>query len=457
MSAPQAEAPSFRTLVQVFARIGVLSFGGPAGQIALMHRELVDERKWVSDARFLHALQYCTLIPGPEAQQLATYIGFLLHGTRGGLAAGLLFVIPGAIVLALLSSLYVASRSVPVVAAVLFGVKCAVLGIVLEALARIAKRGLVSRVSRPLAFAAFAALFFFRVPFPLVVLSAGLFGVAGNALAPSLFPRAASKDTTAKDADTYVVDRLFAQNALLHTRPSRGRALTVTLVTALLLAAPFAMTYAAFGPRSIFFEQATLFGKAAFVTFGGAYAVLAYVAQDAVERRGWLATPEMMDGLGLAETTPGPLILVLEFVAFVAAFRAPTGLPPYLAGALASCVMLWMTFVPCFFFIFLGAPYVESLRENERLHAALSCVTAAVVGVIANLSVYLALHTLFADVGERAFGPLVLYVPTLTSLRLDALFIALVCGLGLLRGGLGMAKTLGLAAALGLATMTLRA
>ena len=395
-----APPPTYAQALRVWARIGLLSFGGPAGQIALMHRELVEERKWIDEGRYLNALNFCMLLPGPEAMQLATYVGWRLHGVKGGLTAGLLFVIPGALVVLALSMLYAAFGKVPLVEAVFVGIKAAVLAIVVEALLRIARRSLKGSVEWGIAAAAFVAIFFLAVPFPLIVLAAALIGFArgGNLAAASSVARTDIKVPIARTVATVAVW------------------LAIWIV-------PLAALTAIFGQTHVLSQIALLFSKLAVVTFGGAYAVLAYLAQDVVETHHWLTAGEMLDGLGLAETTPGPLILVTEFVGFLAAHRHGGG-NPWIMGTLGALVTLWATFAPCFLWIFAGAPYIEKLNAEPRLKAALSAVTAAVVGVILNLTVWFALHVLFATVTERSAGPLRLYVPELASISWPALVLA---------------------------------
>ena len=434
---------------RVWAQIGLLSFGGPAGQVALMHRELVERRKWIDEERFLHALNYCMLLPGPEATQLATYIGWLLHRTRGGLIAGLLFVLPGFVSILALSALYAGFRELPAVVALFFGLKAAVLAVVLEAVLRIGRRALRSPVLVGLAALAFIARFLFAVPFPMVVLAAGLFGLLGHRALPAAFPRPAAVSANHEHAS--LVDRMAAAGELAHTRPSWRAAARVVAVCLPLWAAPVLALALLFGADSVFVQQGVLFSKAAVVTFGGAYAVLAYIAQQAVEVFGWLRPGEMLDGLGLAETTPGPLIMVVQFVAFMGAFRNAHGLPPLAAGVVGSLITVWVTFVPCFTWIFLGAPYIEALRGQRALHAALSAITAAVVGVILNLSLWFGLHVLFRRVSEQHFGPLQLLVPELSSLDLAATLLAAMAMLALFRFKLGLARTLALSAAAGAA------
>jgi chromate transporter len=411
----------FAEAVRTWTRIALQSFGGPAGQIAVMHRILVEEKRWIGEERFLHALSYCMLLPGPEAQQLATYIGWLLHRTAGGLVAGLLFVLPGFLAILALSLCYVAYAEVPLVEAIFFGIKPAVLALVLEALARIAKRALGHAAQWAVAGAAFAAIFFFAVPFPWIVLAAGLVGLLGARLAPQVFrgPR-----PPIQAGATPVVDALLDCQALPHTRPSLGRTARIAAVCLALWLVPVAALYLTRGADDVFTQIAVFFSKLAVVTFGGAYAVLAYMAQQAVETYGWLSAREMLDGLGMAETTPGPLIQVVQFVGFLGAWRDPGTLSPWLAGVLAALLTTWVTYVPCFLWIFAGAPYVERLRENAWLRGALSGITAAVVGVILNLAIWFSLHTLFGVVDERHFGWLRLHVPAWTSLDPAAAAIA---------------------------------
>jgi chromate transporter len=442
-----AERVSFSEALRVWARIGLLSFGGPAGQVALMHQELVERRRWIDEERFLHALNYCMLLPGPEAQQLATYIGWLMHKTRGGLAAGLLFVLPGFVSILALSLLYAGLGQLPAVAALFFGLKAAVLAIVLEAVLRIGKRALKSRLLVAIAAAAFIAIFFLQAPFPLIVLGAGLLGLLAQRLRPGIFASAVKQVQV--DAHGSVIERMAQAGELAHTLPSRARVWRVALAGALLWGLPLAALQMALGDSSVFVKEAVLFSKAALVTFGGAYAVLAYIAQQAVAVYGWLRPGEMLDGLGLAETTPGPLIMVVQFVGFMGAFRQPGGLSPLLAGTLGSIVTVWVTFVPCFLWIFLGAPYVEALRGNRWLQASLSAITAAVVGVILNLSIWFGLHVVFREVAERHFGPFLLYVPSLASIDIAAVGLAALSMLALFRFKQSVPKTLAASAALG--------
>jgi chromate transporter len=440
-----AEAPSFREALRTWARIGLLGFGGPAGQIALMHRILVEEKRWVSEARFLHALNYCMLLPGPEAQQLATYVGWLLHRTAGAVAAGTLFVLPGAAVVLVLSALYAELRDLRGVEALFFGLKAAVLAVVVEAVLRIGRRALRSRVLVAIAALAFAAIFLLQVPFPAIVAGAAALGLAGSRLLPGSFVRPAAKGDAGGAADAV----LDAQAA--HTRPSAVRALRVTAVCGLLWFAPIAAAQALLGPAQVYTQLGVFFSKAAVVTFGGAYAVLAYLAQAAVETHGWLAPGEMLDGLGLAETTPGPLILVTQFVGFLAAYRYAGLGDPLLAGVLGAALTTWVTFVPCFLWILLGAPFVETLRGRRALDAALAAITAAVVGVILNLALWFALHVTFASLEARSAWGMRVLVPDPASLDPASLAIAVGALVALLRLRVGMLPTLGASALAGAA------
>jgi chromate transporter len=444
---PRPSVP-FAEALRVWAKIGLLSFGGPAGQVALMHKELVEQRKWIDEDRFLHALNYCMLLPGPEAQQLATYIGWLMHRTKGGLAAGLLFVLPGFVAILALSLLYAGFRELPAIGALFFGLKAAVLAVVVEAVLRIGKRALKSRLMVGVAALAFVAIFAFDVAFPLVVLAAGLFGLIGSRAWPAAF--APPKPIAVTTEHETVIDRMAAAGELEHTKASRARALRILGICLLLWAAPVAAFALALGVDSVFVTEGVFFSKTAVVTFGGAYAVLAYIAQRAVETYGWLQPGEMLDGLGLAETTPGPLIMVVQFVGFLGAFRNPGALPPMVAGVLGSLITVWVTFVPCFLWIFLGAPYIEALRSNRSLHAALSTITAAVVGVVLNLSVWFTMHVVFARVDEREIGPLRLLVPDLSTLDVAAAVLASAAMIAMLRFHLSLPKTLAAAAILGM-------
>jgi chromate transporter len=433
--------PSFMEATRVWFKIGCLSFGGPAGQIALLHREVVDDRKWVSDRRFLHALNFCHLLPGPEAQQLAIYLGWLMHGPLGGFTAGSLFVIPGAIVMLALSLIYATLGTVPVIAALFFGLKSAVLLLVIEAVLRIGRRALKGGTAWALAGASFGALFLFNVPFPVVVLAAGLIGLA----APNYF--AGGKHGKSQDGPPALLDAVLAADPTRASRLARS-ARFAGLLSAALWLLPVALLLSVGG---IYADVAWFFSKMAVVTFGGAYAVLAYAAQEAVQGYHWLSAPEMLSGLGLAETTPGPLILVLQFVGFMAGYRAPGSLTGVPGGIVASILTVWVTFLPCFAFVFLGAPLVERLQENRKLAGALSAVTAAVVGVVANLAVWFALHVLFRQtVPVRTLG-LSFDAPAPASVDPWAFSLAVVAGLCLFRLKLGVMRTLGICAAASIA------
>ena len=440
------EPPSFREALGVWTKIGFLSFGGPAGQIALMHKVLVEEKRWVSEHRFLNALNYCMLLPGPEAQQLAIYIGWLLHGLRGGIVAGVLFVLPGFFVILGLSTLYALYQNTAWLGALFFGLKAAVLAVVIEAVIRVGKRALKNKVMIGLAAAAFFAIFTFNAPFPLIVFVAGVVGYVGARIRPELF---AGGGHGAKKSDA-------ALDRILDTAPPMvnlgwGRALKVIAICGALWAGPVVLLGAWLGWGTVFPTIAAFFSKMAVVTFGGAYAVLAYVAQQAVETHHWLRPGEMLDGLAMAETTPGPLILVLVYVGFLAAFRDPGVLSPLGAGLLGTTLTTWVTFVPCFLWIFLGAPYIERLQTNKALSGALSAITAAVVGVILNLAVWFGLHTLFGKVESVRSGPLDFAWPVWSSLDLPAAGLAVIAMVAMFRLKLGMIPTLALCAVLGFA------
>ncbi|MBB5713025.1 chromate efflux transporter [Sphingomonas xinjiangensis] len=404
---------TLRQAFWVWLRIAMLSFGGPAGQIAVMHRILVDEKRWIGEQRFLHALNYCMLLPGPEAQQLATYIGWLMHRTKGGIVAGVLFILPGAVAVMALSWVYVLYGRVGIVSALFFGLKAAVLAVVLQAVVRIGGRALKTAPARLLATAAFVLIFFFGAPFPLIVLGASLIGWWSGKQGHAAFRgggHGASKSATVADADT-----LLGEDLPAHARPTWRETVQTALIWLALWLIPVAALLIALGPDDVFSRIATFFSTMAMVTFGGAYAVLAYVAQQAVENYGWLSPAEMLDGLGMAETTPGPLIMVLQFVGFLGAYREAGALSPLLAGTLGGLLATWVTFVPCFLWIFLGAPFIERLRGNAAVAGALSAITAAVVGVVLNLAVWFALHTLFRQTAMLSLGPIRFDAPVLGS------------------------------------------
>jgi chromate transporter len=454
-SAPTAAAApshgvSFADAAKVWARVAALSFGGPAGQIAVMHRIVVEEKRWIGENRFLHALNYCMLLPGPEATQLAIYIGWLMHRTWGGIVAGTLFVLPGIVALMALSWIYAAYGKVSLVQALFFGLKAAVLAIVLEAVVRIGRRALKNRTMVALAAAAFIGIFFFDIPFPLIILAAALLGFVGGRAGFEAFLVAgghgATKGKLITDAES-----LLGETSPPHTRPGTGWLVKVGIIGLALWLGPVLLIVATLGAEHVYAQIGIFFSKMAVVTFGGAYAVLAYVAQAAVEHYHWLAPGEMLDGLGMAETTPGPLIMVLQFVGFMAAFRQ-AGLPdPMIAGVWGGLLTTWVTFVPCFVFIFLGAPYIEALRGNRALSAALAAITAAVVGVILNLAIWFALHTLFGEVVVHAVAGMKLQVPTLASANIAAMALTLASIAALFWFKLGMITTLSGAAAIGIA------
>lgn len=396
----------------VWARIAALSFGGPAGQIAVMHRILVDEKRWIGEQRFLHALNFCMLLPGPEAQQLATYIGWLLHKRLGGLIAGGLFILPGALAIMALSWVYVLYGNTGLVAGLFLGLKAAVLAIVLQAVIRIGSRALRSREAKLLAGAAFVLIFFLQVPFPIIVLGAALIGFLAGRAGSAAFKGGGHGGAGSGVADA---DTLLGESLPDHARP-RWRGVVFDIVLWLVLwLAPIAALLAVLGPDHVFSQIAVFFAKMAMVTFGGAYAVLAYVAQQAVENYGWLSPQEMLDGLGMAETTPGPLIMVLQFVGFLGAYRDPGMLAPLWAGTLGGLLATWVTFAPCFLWIFLGAPFIERMRGNAALAGALSAITAAVVGVVLNLALWFAIHAVFRRVTPVEAGPVRFDMPILTS------------------------------------------
>lgn len=435
----------FADAVRTWFAISLQTFGGPAGQIAVMQRVLVDEKRWIGQRRFLHALSYCTLLPGPEAQQLATYVGWLLNGVRGGLVAGILFVLPGVVALLGLSFLYVAAEDSTVVTGLFAGLAPAVLAIVIQAVLRLGRRALGHPVLVALAVGAFVALAVFAVPFPVLVALAAVLGWALGRWAPSVLHVAQGHHPEADGPEPLIPD------GALHTeRPDPRHAAKVLTIGLLLWGAPVVAFALTAGPDSVFVEQGLFFSGTALVTFGGAYAVLAFVAQRAVEVYGWLTPGEMVRGLALAETTPGPLIMVVQFVAFIGAYRDPGSLDPWVAAVLAALLTTWVTFVPCFLFIFLGAPYVERLRGNRPLSAALTGVTAAVVGVIANLAVFFALHTLFGRTRTADVGIASLELPVVSSVQVVPLAIAVVAALLLFVARWSVLRTLGACALLGL-------
>jgi chromate transporter len=425
--------PSLTDLTRLFGKIGLISFGGPAGQIALMHEEVVEKRGWVSEDEYLQALNLCHLLPGPEAQQLAAWIGWRLHGVWGGLVSGLLFVLPGAAVMLGLSVLYILAMDVGWLAGIFFGIKAAVLAIVAQALMRIAGKALNSPVKKWLAVLAFVALFVFHVPFPLLILTAAIIGAVIAKQAPDLLalkPIGAGVGGSSKGWAAHLVKTILTWGAIW--------------------AAPMLLVYATLGPDHVLWQVGAFFSQLAVVTFGGAYAVLAYMAQEAVTGFQWLNAGEMADGLGLAETTPGPLILVTQFVGFLAGFRAPEPFGAWTAGLLAAGLTTWVTFAPCFLWIFALAPMMDRIRQIGWLQGSLSAITAAVVGVIANLSLWFALHVLFAQVGELDFTIGKIWWPDWASLNWRALLIAAGAFLLLFRFRLGIIKMLAIAAVAGM-------
>lgn len=424
-----APAPSFAEALEAFGRIGIYSFGGPTAQIAFMHKVIVDEKKWLTEPQFLNALSFCMLLPGPEAMQLATYAGWRLHGLKGGLAAGLLFVLPGALVVLALSMIYAAFGKVPTIEAIFFGIKAAVLVIVVEALLRIAKKALKTQEHWILAGLSFVAIFFLALPFPVIVLAAALWGLW----------RAASSAASKSTAATAIPPRVPGAHTL-----------RTVLVWGALWAGPLVLVALAFGRDHVLTQLGWFFSKLAVVTFGGAYAVLAYMGQDVVTNYRWLDAGAMMDGLGLAETTPGPLILVSEFVGYLAAYQHGGG-PAILMGVLGAAIALWATFVPCFLWIFAGAPYIEWITAQPRLKGALTAIMAAVVGVILNLAVWFALHVFFAKVTLIEAGPLKLWTPALSSLDWRVVVLAGLSGWLLLFKHWGIPSVLAVASALALA------
>ncbi len=443
MNQPGADVVPFRTAVRTWFGISLQTFGGPAGQIAVMQRVLVDEKRWIGQERFLHALNYCMLLPGPEAQQLAIYTGWLLNGTPGGLVAGILFVLPGMIALLALSAVYVEYGDTTTVIALFVGLAPAVLAIVAQAVHRVGRRALRHPALVGLAVAAFVALALFGIPFPIVIAAAAAVGWWLGRRIPGLTRAEAHQDDDGPEP--------LIPDGALHTEPPSGRRAVRVLTLGLTLwFAPVLVVFAVSGADSVFSEQALFFSGTAVVTFGGAYAVLAFVAQRAVEHYMWLAPGEMARGLALAETTPGPLIMVVQFVAFLGAYRDPGSLNPWLAATLAALLTTWVTFAPCFLFIFLGAPYIEQLRSKTSLTAALTGITAAVVGVIAHLGVYLSVHTLFAATEQVDSGPLDMELPDLSEARPVSLAIAVVAFVLVFRFRWSMFRVLGLCAALGL-------
>jgi chromate transporter len=442
--------PTLSEATRIWARIGLLSFGGPAGQIALMHRILVEEQRWLGEKRFLHALNYCMLLPGPEAMQLAVYIGWLMHRTVGGIIAGVLFVLPGVVAIMALSWIYALYGNVGAVEALFFGLKAAVLAIVVQAVIRIGSRALKNGAMIAIAAASFLAIFGFALPFPLIILVAGLVGFCGAQADLPAFRDRGGHGTPGK-VQVDDADSLLGAETPDHTQVNSGGAMRISLVFLVLWLAPVALLFALLGPAHVFSQIAGFFSVMAVVTFGGAYAVLAYVAQEAVQNYGWLAPGEMLDGLGMAETTPGPLIMVTQFVGFMGAFRDATGLPPLMAATLGGLLTTWVTFTPCFLWIFLGAPYIERLRDNKVLTAALTAITAAVVGVILNLATWFGLHVVFDEVRTITSFGLDLHVPVWSTLNLGAGALVAAALVAVFRFGFGAATVLACCALAGMA------
>ena len=441
--------PSFREAVAVWLRVALLSFGGPAGQIAVMHRIVVEEKRWIGEARFLHALNFCMLLPGPEAQQLTIYLGWLMHRWRGGLVAGVLFVLPGMLAVMVLTCIYALYGEVGFIAAMFFGLKAAVLAIVLQAVVKIGAKALHNVAMLLLAGVSFIGIFGFDLPFPLIILAAALIGFWSSRSGMQFFTSGGGQGT----ADQKVIDAgdtVLGEDVPAHARPENARVFGISMVLLSFWLAPVIGLVLTFGVGHVFADIAIFFSKMAIVTFGGAYAVLAYVAQAAVESFGWLEPGEMLDGLGLAETTPGPLIMVTQFVGFLGAFRDAGNMAPLLAGILGGLLTTWVTFVPCFLWIFLGAPYVERLRESQALSAALGAITAAVVGVILNLAVWFALHVVFQEVGIfKAFG-LSFAFPDFATLDPVALSLVVAALIAVFWLRMGMIVLLGSASITGL-------
>ena len=440
----------FREALRAWGRIALLSFGGPAGQIAVMHRILVDEKRWIGEERFLHALNYCMLLPGPEAQQLATYIGWLMHKTRGGLVAGGLFVLPGFVAILALSYIYVLLGRLPFIEGLFFGLKAAVLAIVVQAVVRIGSRALKNNVLRGLAALAFIAIFILHVPFPIIVLTAGIIGFVGGRAGVRYF-RGMAGHGSASAAHVQDRDSVLGEELPEHAKPNRRWSLQVSAAFLLLWLGPVAALVLTAGPDNVFSRIAVFFSEMAVVTFGGAYAVLAYVAQQAVQSYHWLTPREMLDGLGMAETTPGPLIMVTQFVGFLGAYRQAGGLNPLVAATLGAILTTWVTFTPCFLWIFLGAPFIERLRGNVALSAALTGITAAVVGVILSLAVWFSIHALFGQVVEQQFVWGTVDAPVLSTVNVAALALTLAAIVAVFRLQLGMLTVLGGCAAAGMA------
>ncbi|MFB9953020.1 chromate efflux transporter [Rhizobium puerariae] len=448
-SSAETDIVPFSEAMKVWARVAALSFGGPAGQIAVMHRIVVDEKRWVGEHRFLHALNYCMLLPGPEAHQLAIYIGWLLNKTKGGLIAGALFVLPGFIAILALSYIYVLFGNVTFIEGMFFGLKCAVLAVVIQAVFRIGSRALKNKVMVALAAAAFVAIFFLHIPFPLIIIAAGVIGYFGGRIGNRAFQVGGGhKSGSGKILEDK--DSVLGEGIPQHAKPNLAWSLKTSGALAALWLIPVAILLLTLGPDNVFSKIGVFFSQMAVVTFGGAYAVLAYVAQAAVEGFGWLRPGEMLDGLGMAETTPGPLIMVTQFVGFLAGFRDPGSISPLLAATFGAILTTWVTFLPSFLWIFAGAPFIEKMRGNAALSGAMSAITAAVVGVILNLAIWFGLHVLFSEVRPISFGSWSLDVPVLNSIAIPSLVLTILASLAIFRFKLSVITTLAASAALGI-------
>lgn len=447
---PNGDIVPLSEAVKVWARVAALSFGGPAGQIAVMHRIVVDEKRWVGEHRFLHALNYCMLLPGPEAHQLAIYIGWLLNKTKGGMIAGLLFVLPGIVSILALSYIYILFGDVTAIEGMFFGLKCAVLAVVIQAVFRIGSRALKNRTMIAIAAAAFVAIFFFHVPFPLIIITAGIVGYFGGRAGISAFKVGGGhKSGSGKILEDR--DSVLGESIPFHARPNLAWSLKTSGVLALLWLLPVAALLLTLGTDNVFSRIGVFFSQMAVVTFGGAYAVLAYVAQAAVDQFGWLRPGEMLDGLGMAETTPGPLIMVTQFVGFLAGYRDPGSMSPILAATLGAILTTWVTFLPSFLWIFAGAPFIEKMRGNNALEGAMSTITAAVVGVILNLAVWFGLHVLFAEIRRVTIGASEIDIPVMSSINWPSLVLTLLAAVAIFHLQMSVITTLLLSAGLGIA------
>ncbi len=447
-SAAERDVVPLGEAVRVWIRVAALSFGGPAGQIAVMHRIVVDEKKWVGEHRFLHALNYCMLLPGPEAHQLAIYIGWLLNRTYGGMIAGTLFVLPGFLAILALSYVYVLFGNLTFIEGMFFGLKCAVLAVVIQAVFRIGSRALKSKAMVALAAAAFVAIFFLHVPFPLIIIAAGLIGYLASRGGIAAFKAGGGHKS---GSGTILEDRdsALGEEIPLHARPNLAWSLKTSGALAAAWLIPVAAIFITLGPDNVFSKIGIFFSEMAIVTFGGAYAVLAYVAQEAVQQLGWLRPGEMLDGLGMAETTPGPLIMVTQFVGFLAGDRNPGTLNPLAAATLAAVLTTWVTFLPSFLWIFAGAPFIEKMRGNVALTGAMSAITAAVVGVILNLAIWFGLHVLFRETTSFTYGSWRIDTPVLASLSSPSLILTLLAAAAIFRLKMSVITTLLTSAALG--------